>query len=187
MPVKPPDQAESSPEHEGAAQSAGPAAVVDLTLDSVNTFADGHGALADLPDSVLAEDENAFASRDPFSADYADLIGETADDRQAARVDEQLRADLLERPHLFTKPEENAHRGGAAVWRSLRDQLHGETLARLDGSERSELLALKRELETRRIIVEAVATGIGELIARLEQRLEGMDQPPPAADPHDER
>ena len=64
---------------------------------------------------------------------------------------------------------------GAAVWRSLRDLLRGETQALIDNSELEELLMLKRELTTRKAFAEAVNSGLESQLLRLEQRIAAFD------------
>ena len=140
-----------------------------------------------LPDGVefsgvLPETEEAFYARDPFSADYADFLksrGIARRTERKARVDEGLRASLLERPYLMEKPEEAAHRGAAAVWRSLKDQLKQESHKIIDDSDPSELQALESELASRQALVLAVSRGIEMLLKRLRQRLH--DAPAAAA------
>ena len=133
---------------------------------------------------VLPESEEAFYARDPFSADYADFLKSKGAARRSgrkARVDEGLRASLLERPYLMEKPEEAAHRGAAAVWRSLKDQLKQESQKIIDGSDASDLQALESELASRQALVTAVGRGIEMLLKRLRQRLN--ESPPAATDP----
>lgn len=123
---------------------------------------------------VLPESEEAFYARDPFSADYADFLkskGAARRTERKARVDEGLRASLLERPFLMDKPEETAHRGAAAVWRSLKDQLKQESQKIIDDSDPAELQALESELASRQALVIAVGKGIDMLLKRLRQRL----------------
>jgi len=151
---------------EGMPSVDAPGMAHEMSLDDLRGDED------DLPDQGLAAYEQRSVEQDPFVADYASNLKRMARDRKGARVDRQLRASLLEHPHLFPTPEEHGQRGGAAVWRSLRDQLHDESLELVDSSSRSELLALKRELESRRAIVAAVEKGLGHLLERLERRLE---------------
>lgn len=132
----------------------------------------------DIPDSALPQDEDALFDRDPFSADFvAYRIGQSQRRKEKYKaLNEQLRDDLLEHPHLLEKPAESGTRGAAAVWRSLRDLLRGETEGIIDGSSVEELKMLKRELETRKAIVEAVNTGLQHQLKRLEQRLSAHDK-----------
>ena len=139
---------------------------------------------------VLPESEEAFYARDPFSADYADFLKSKGAARRSgrkARVDEGLRASLLERPYLMEKPEEAAHRGAAAVWRSLKDQLKQESQKIIDGSDASDLQALESELASRQALVTAVGRGIEMLLKRLRQRLNESPSAaavaPPAPEP----
>ena len=142
-----------------------------------------------LPDGVafsgvLPESEEAFYARDPFSADYADFLkskGAARRTERRARVDEGLRASLLERPFLMEKPEEAAHRGATAVWRSLKDQLKQESHKIIDDSDASELQALESELASRQALVSAVGKGIDMLLKRLRQRLHDAPAPTAAA------
>lgn len=129
------------------------------------------------PEYSLPQSEDEFYARDPFSADYVLFRHEQSQKRQEkrARVNVQLRADLLERPHLMEKPGEAGSRGAAAVWRSLRDLLRNQTEALIDSSSLDELMMLKRELETRKAIVEAVNTGLEHQLTRLEKRLSVYD------------
>lgn len=132
-----------------------------------------------MPPNAMPEDEEAFYARDPFSADYADFLKGKGDLRRTLRVNGDLREDLLARPHLMHTPEEAAHRGAAAVWRSLRDQLHNESLAVMDGSDREELLMLQRDLEARKAVVDSVGKGLEGLLKRLKQRLTEVEAAPP--------
>lgn len=135
---------------------------------------------AAVPETLLPDSEEAFYARDPFSADYADFLKNKADMRQdkAPRVDTELRADLLAKPHLMAKPEESALRGAAAVWRSLRDQLKNESLEILDRSDPEELLMLQRELRARQMVLESVTKGVDGLIKRVDQRLDEVSAAP---------
>ncbi len=152
---------------------------VDIADAAVAEFSSGRDALLEgsVPATLLPDSEEAFYARDPFSADYADFLKEKGQLRRdkAARVDEDLRADLLARPFLMERPEESTHRGAAAVWRSLRDQLKNESLAILDGSDPQELLMLQRELQARKMVLESVGKGIDGLLKRVEQRLDDTD------------
>ena len=154
---------------------------VDIADAAVAEFSSGRDALLEgsVPATLLPDSEEAFYARDPFSADYADFLKEKGQLRRdkAARVDEDLRADLLARPVLMERPEESTHRGAAAVWRSLRDQLKNESLAILDGSDPQELLMLQRELQARKMVLESVGKGIDGLLKRVEQRLDDTDAP----------
>ena len=129
------------------------------------------------PDDGLPQSEDEFFARDPFSADYVMFRRGQAELRRVkrARVNEQLRSDMLERPHLMEKPAEAGNRGAAAVWRSLRDLLRSETETLIDSSSLEELMLLKRELEARKAIVEAVNAGLLQQLKRLEQRLSVHD------------
>lgn len=129
---------------------------------------------AAVPESLLPDSEDSFYARDPFSADYADFLKGNAEAwrENAASVDNELRANLLAKPYMMTKPEESTLRGAAAVWRSLRDQLKNESLAILDRSDPAELLMLQRELRTRKMLLDSVSKGVTGLLSRVEQRLE---------------
>lgn len=157
---------------------------MDLTHGGgVGEFTSGRDDVlsAAVPETLLPDNEEAFYARDPFSADYADFLKSKAEMQRerTPRVDAELRADLLAKPYLMAKPEESALRGAAAVWRSLRDQLKGESLAILDRSDPEELLMLQRELRARQMVLESVAKGVDGLIKRVEQRLD-KDGPAPA-------
>lgn len=127
----------------------------------------------DIASSLLPQGEDELFDRDPFSADFVTfrIAQSQARKEKYAALNEQLREDLLQSPHLMEKPAEAGNRGAAAVWRSLRDLLRGETEALVDSSSVEELMLLKRELETRKTIVEAVNTGLESQLKRLEQRL----------------
>lgn len=158
------------------AQASFPGVDVDLTHGGgIGDFTAGRDDLlsAAVPATLLPDSEEAFYARDPFSADYADFLKDKAEMRRekAPRVDTGLRADLLAHPHLMAKPEESTHRGAAAVWRSLRDQLKNESLAILDRSDPEELLMLQRELRARQMVLDSVAKGVEGLLKRVEQRL----------------
>lgn len=137
-----------------------------------------------VPDAALPADKDEFYHRDPFSADYVDFVHEREGARTdgGAKVDRKLRDDMLAQPHLLQKPEESANRGAAAVWRSLRDQLHEESLEMIDTSDREELLILKGDLMTRKALVDSVGEGLTNLIKRLDQRLAAEDKTPPPKD-----
>lgn len=126
-----------------------------------------------LAETTLPESEDEFAARDPFSSDYLEFQKANLEQRrfEQRKVDGQLRADLLARPHLMKEPGESGTRGAAAVWRSLRDILRQESATLMDSSRLDELLDLKRELEGRKGIVEAVATGLDKQLQRLDQRI----------------
>lgn len=133
-------------------------------------------------------DKDDFISRDPFSADYVDFaMGRKAlkKDGGAAAARRKLRDDLLSRPHLMPKPEEAAHRGSAAVWRSLRDQLKEISLGQIDSSGPEELQLLRNDLMARKQIVDSVAEGLTKLIERLDNRLAAatVDRGDPGAAP----
>lgn len=153
----------------------GPVQDVDILQGAVAEFSAGRDSLLEgaVPPTLLPDSEEAFYARDPFSADYADFLKGKADIRWAkeAAVDQEMRADLLERPHLMERPEESTHRGAAAVWRSLKDQLKNESLTILDRSDPEELLMLQRELQARKMVVDSVAKGVEGLLKRVEQRL----------------
>ena len=167
------------------------AQVVGVDLDitrggGIGEFTDSRDDILSsaMPETLLPDSEEAFYARDPFSADYADFLKSKAEIRQekASRVDEDLRANLLEKPFLMAKPEESTLRGAAAVWRSLRDQLKNESLQILDRSDPEELLMLQRELRARQMVLESVTKGVDGLIKRVEQRLsEGGPAPARAA------
>jgi hypothetical protein len=148
---------------------------IDIAQAAVAEFSSGRDSLLDgaVPPTLLPDSEEAFYARDPFSADYADFLKGKADIRWAkeAAVDQEMRADLLARPHLMERPEESTHRGAAAVWRSLKDQLKNESLTILDRSDPEELLMLQRELQARKLVVDSVAKGVEGLLKRVEQRL----------------
>ncbi|MEM1315130.1 MAG: hypothetical protein AAGI51_11280 [Pseudomonadota bacterium] len=153
--------------------------VMGVDNASLQTFASGHAALDDLPDQSLAEYEAAAEAADRFSAESLDRASARSAHRPVRQVDEALRADLLERPHLFATPQENGRRGIVAVWRSLKDQLRDETLKMIDGSSRAELMMHRRELESRRAVVASVEKGLESLLERIDRRLaEGDDAPP---------
>ena len=159
-----------------------PAPFEDLDPVSVAAFASERDEILEgaSPDSLLPETEEAFYARDPFSADYLELLQERRELRPARTVDQRLRQDLLERPHLMERPEEGAHRGAAAVWRSLRGQLHQSEDDLLDSSDPQELLLLQREVEARRMVVDSVNRGLEMLLKRIKQRIEAL---PPAPVP----
>lgn len=168
------------------AQAVFPGVDVDLAHGGgIGDFTAGRDDLlsAAVPATLLPDSEEAFYARDPFSADYADFLKDKADLRRekTARVDLELRADLLAKPHLMAKPEESTHRGAAAVWRSLRDQIKNESLGILDRSDPEELLLLQRELRTRQMVLESVAKGVDGLLKRVEQRLAEGPAPETAA------
>ncbi len=144
---------------------------LDDVLSERDLFLDEALVRDPMPDS-----RDEIAARDPFSADYMEFLREKAlrnrvDPRE---VDTELRANLLEKPYLTERPEEAGLRGAAAVWRSLRDQIHEESLNLIDTSGRHELLILQRELIARKTIVETVDKGLGMLLDRLRQRLEEL-------------
>lgn len=152
----------------------------DLAESALNMFAAERDLLltGDLPDSALPQSEEEYVSRDPFSADYVEFrLSETRHrNEKQAKVNTKVRADLLEQPHLLEKPAESGSRGAAAIWRSLRDMLREESHTVMDNSGLQELLMLKRELETRKRIVEAVNEGLANQLKRLEQRLSVYDK-----------
>lgn len=171
----------------GATRSEGPSFGVvngDLTVvgvdnSSLRTFASGHGAMDELPGQSLAAYEADAAGQDRFSPEHLDRASALSERRPVRKVDEELRADLLERPHLFANPQENGRRGLVAVWRSLKDQLRDETLTIIDSSTPSELAMHRRELESRRAVVASVEQGLEILIARIDQRLAESGEDPP--------
>ena len=125
----------------------------------------------------LPQTEDEFYDRDPFSADYVLFRrSQSAVAREKrARVNENMRKDMLEHPHLLDNPAEASNRGAAAIWRSLRDLLRNESKELIDTSSLEELMLLKRDLETRKAVVEAVNTGLEHQLKRLEQRLSVHD------------
>jgi hypothetical protein len=157
----------------------------DLDPSAIATFSsDRDGILgAASSESLLPETEEAFYARDPFSADYVDVLHDRSEARGPRRVNEALRADLLERPWLMERPEEGGHRGAAAVWRSLRAQLHQTGLDLPDSSDAEELRLLQRELETHRMVIESVTKGLDGLLKRIAQRLEVLDREAPVEPP----
>lgn len=163
----------------GDAQAEDPSDVARIAEMSRQMFGTERDTLlsGELPDSALPQDETEFAARDPFSADFILFRLDRSKRRgqQKARLNKQLRADLLEKPHLMENPAESGTRAGAAVWRSLRDLLRGETQALIDNSELEELLMLKRELTTRKAFAEAVNSGLESQLLRLEQRIAAFD------------
>ena len=52
-------------------------------------------------------------------------------------------------------------------------------MAILDASDPREIEALKRELETRKELVESIAKGLGDMLKRVKQRLDELDDLPP--------
>ncbi len=147
----------------------------EATLVSFASDRDGF-LTEELPASLLPQGEDEFVARDLFSSDYVEFLYRKRDVNEAVRgVNKGLRESLLEKPHLMEKPEEGAHRGAAAVWRSLRDQLHEETLQKIDASGREELLLMRSELELRRAVVESVGAGMGDLLKRLDDRVAAID------------
>lgn len=164
-------RSEDSPPAQIAIESSAAAVVAGFT-------AERDDLIGQLPQqSAMPASEEAFYSRDPFSADYTDFVKEKGRlKRQArARVDGELRADLLAKPYLMEVPDEAAHRGAGAVWRSLRDQLHNESLGVIDGSDIEEIKLLERELKARKLIVAAVSTGIDDLLKRVGHRLNDLE------------
>ncbi len=153
---------------------------------TLTAFAADRDALIDdmVPAAALPADRDEFYHRDPFSGDYVDYVNAREGSRTdgGAKVARKLREDLLSKPHLLPKPEEGANRGAAAVWRSLRDQLHQESLGMIDSSDREELLILKGDLMTRKALVDSVGEGLTNLIKRLDQRLAAFDKTPPKVD-----
>lgn len=154
---------------------------VDIAQAAVAEFSSGRDSLLDgaVPPTLLPDSEEAFYARDPFSADYADFLKGRAEITRAkeTRVDKELRADLLACPHLMERPEESTNRGAAAVWRSLKDQLANEGMNILDRSEPEELLMLQRELQARRMVLDAVTKGVEGLLKRVDQRLGELSRP----------
>ena len=137
----------------------------------------------DLPQSFLPQGEEEFMSRDVFSADYVEFLYAKRDVNESVRgVNAALRESLLEKPHLMEKPEEGAHRGAAAVWRSLKDHLHNETLDRVDSSGREELVQIRNELELRRAVVRALDQRMGDLLKRLDDRMSALEGQEPAGE-----
>ncbi len=169
---------------EGAREIGG--SLHDLENASLSTFAADRDEFldVDIPESALPQTEDDFLSRDPFSADYVEFQHAKAELRREVEghVKTELREDMLVKPHLMKKPEEGAHRGAAAVWRSLRDQLHEESLAQIDTSGKEELLLLKNDLITRKAVVDTVSEGIGNLLKRLDGRLKAFDEGGDTAD-----
>lgn len=158
-----------------AAVAPSPADITGLSDAAIESFSQDRDELLGRlpPESLLPGSEEAFYARDPFSADYADFLKEKGEMRRAKAVsfDEELRASLLARPQLMEKPEESAHRGAAAVWRSLRGQLHNEGLELLDTSNIEELEMLQRDLKTRKMVLDSVTKGVDGLLKRVEQRI----------------
>ncbi len=169
--------------------SSEPVRFDDLDPSAIATFSsDRDGVLGSAsPESLLPETEEAFYARDPFSADYAEMLRERGESRGPRRVNAELRADLLERPWLMERPEEGGHRGAAAVWRSLRAQLHQTGLDLPDSSDAEELRLLQRELETHRMVIESVTKGLDGLLKRIAQRLEVLGREAPAEAPAEAR
>jgi hypothetical protein len=168
-----------------APATAEPVAFNDLDASTVATFASERDEILGVaPEaSLLPETEEAFYARDPFSADYGDMLHDRKDLR-LTRVNQTLREDLLEKPYLMERPEEGATRGAAAVWRSLRAQLHGTSVDLPDGSDPEELRLLKRELEAHRMVVESLTKGLDGLVKRIGQRLDELKaEPAPPATP----
>ncbi|MHC0053382.1 hypothetical protein [Actibacterium sp. D379-3] len=188
-PRKMPDTGSSDDESSSDASAFRTMQMPDLTETAVTSFASDRDALLgeDIPDPALPQTEEEYISRDPFSADYVDFRLHEAEAKQGDihRVNAKLRADLLAAPHLMEKPAESGNRGAAAVWRSLRDILREESHEIIDNSGLEELLMLKRELEARKAVVEAVNAGIGNQLKRLEQRLTAFDDAKKAAPPKD--
>jgi hypothetical protein len=148
---------------------------VDIAQAAVAEFSSGRDSLLQgaVPPTLVRDGEEAFYARDPFSADYVDFLRGKAEISRArvTQVDTELRADLLARPYLMERPEESTNRGAAAVWRSLKGQLANEGQTILDGSDTEELLMLQRELQARKMVLDAVAKGVEGLLKRVEQRL----------------
>jgi hypothetical protein len=148
---------------------------VDIAQAAVAEFSSGRDSLLEgaVPPTLVRDSEEAFYARDPFSADYADFLKGRAEITRAreARVDKEMRANLLARPHLMERPEESTSRGAAAVWRSLKDQLANESLTILDRSDPEELLMLQRELQARKMVLDSITKGVDGLLKRVEQRL----------------
>lgn len=164
----------------GSALAVMPADLAGLSDEAIQSFTTDRDDLLGRtpPESLLPDSEEAFYARDPFSADYADFLKDRGGPRAGGpRIDAGLRADLLARPHLMTHPEEAAHRGAAAVWRSLRAQLHNEAQGVLDRSDPAELEMLRREMDTRKRVAEGVTRGLDAVIRRVEQRLREVDGP----------
>lgn len=171
----------------GAAPTmAAPVAFDDLDSSTVATFASERDEILGVaPEaSLLPETEEAFYARDPFSADYGDMLHDRKDLRLTRKVDHRLREDLLEKPFLMERPEEAGTRGAAAVWRSLRAQLHGSSVDLPDGSDPEELRLLRRELEAHRMVVQSLTKGLDGLVKRIGQRLDELKaDPAPSATP----
>ncbi len=122
--------------------------------------------------AALPGDREEFMARDPFSEDYVLFRKERAAAKQNEEVvNAKVRDDLLEKPYLMPNPVEEGVNGAAAVWRSLRDILHEESRKLIDTSGKTELMMLRRELLTRKAIVEAVNAGIANQLERLDKRV----------------
>lgn len=130
---------------------------------------------SELAESGVPLNREEFSLRDPFSEDYSNFRQEQSDNKRANEsVDDDIRADLLEKPFLMKNPVEEGARGAAAVWRSLRDQLHEETLLLIDSSGETELQMLRRELLAQKAIVEAVSLGLKAQLDRLDSTLSAI-------------
>lgn len=114
-----------------------------------------------------------LVNRDPFTAEYVQFRLDQARGRRenAQSVDTQKRADLLTNPHLMEKPAEVGNRGAVAVWRSLRDLLREESTTLMDTSNVHELQMLRRELFSRKTLIEAVTMGLDMQLKRLDERI----------------
>ncbi len=114
-----------------------------------------------------------LAARDPFTEEYIQFRSGQAKKRREREqeVDVNIRADLLKNPHFMEKPAESGNRGAVAAWRSLRDQLKGESTALMDSSGLADLQMLRRELFTRRTLIEAVKMGLDMQLKRLDDRI----------------
>lgn len=110
-----------------------------------------------------------FLDENPFEAELLELQRRRIELREAAS--KRVRPNPLLDLSLLDDPEEALIKGVAVIRQSLRELLTGETARLVDTSAPTELDALRKQLETRKLVLEAALKDLSGQLTRLRNRL----------------
>lgn len=121
-----------------------------------------------------------FLNENPFQTTQRELKRRHSENRKIKN--RPVREDPLLDLTLLADPEEALIKGVSVIRQCLRDLFTGETMRLLDTSDQTELEALGRQLELRKLILEAALKELTGQLTRVRNR-----QREPKAVPRDEQ
>jgi hypothetical protein len=117
-----------------------------------------------------------FRGRSPFEGELVELQRRRIELRQAESA--RVRPNPLIEPSVLDDQEEAILRGVSIIRQSLRELFTGETARIVDTSSPTELKALDKQLETRKVLLEAALKELSGQLTRLRNRERELETAP---------